>query len=289
MVERRASRTAVLVCQGRAVADGRIAVGRFRDPVAHDLLRPDEVAVVDLIRAGAAPRGFSARLEYELVRGSGALMAARTIAIDDAVRTAGSEQLVVLGAGLDSRAWRMSELADVDVYEVDHPASTRDKRDRIGERAPAARTVSFVPVELTGGGLRGALLAAGYRPDRPATWLWEGVVPYLTADEVVGAAMDVAALTAAGSTLVVNYQERAVMARATRLLVQGAYWLGRRPSPWSGEPWRSLWSVEQLRGVLAGAGFDVVSDERLLDVADREGIATPGRPDLGRVAVAARR
>jgi methyltransferase (TIGR00027 family) len=288
VVERAASRTAVLVCQGRAVADGRIAVGRFDDPVAYDLLRADERTVVDLVRADAPPRGLGARLEYETVRGGAAMMAARTIAIDDAVRQAAAPQLVVLGAGLDARAWRMPELAEVDAYEVDHPASQRDKRDRLGGRAPVARTVGFVAVDLTAGGLGAALRAAGYDPDRPATWVWEGVVPYLTAAEVTRAAAEVAALSAPGSTLVVNYQERAVIGRLTRLLVQGAYALGRRRSPWSGEPWRSMWSVEQMAALLRSAGFTVVRDERLLDVADHEHVATPGRPDFGRVALATR-
>lgn len=288
VAERAASRTAVLVCQGRAVADDRIAVGRFSDPVAYDLLRPDEREVVDRIRAGSPPRGLGARLEYETVRGGGAMMAARTIAVDDAVRRAAAPQLVVLGAGLDARAWRMPELAEVAAYEVDHPASQRDKRDRLGDRAPTAASVRFVPVDFTVGGLAEGLRSAGYDPGRPATWVWEGVVPYLTTAEVIAAAAELGGLSAPGSTLVVNYQERAVVARITRLLVQGAYAVGRRPSPWSGEPWRSMWSPEQLAALLRSVGFTVVRDLRLLDVADREHVTTPGRPDFGRVAVATR-
>lgn len=286
MAGREASRTAVLVCQGRALADGRIAPGRFSDPVAYQLLRPAERVVVDQVRAGTPPSGVTGRLAYEVVRGGGALMAARTVAIDDAVRDAGHDQLVVLGAGLDARAWRMPELAPVDVYEVDHPASQQDKRERLGERVPLTRSVRFVAVDLREQRLPPALRDAGYDHARPATWVWEGVVPYLTEGEVLATVAQVAALCAPGSTLLVNYQERAVVARLTRVLVQAAFVLARQPSPWSGEPWRSLWSVVEMREVLTRAGFEVVTDLALLDVAHREGIPAPGRPDYGRVAVA---
>lgn len=275
------------------MAHGRIAPGRFADPVAYDLLQPQERLVVDQVRADDAPRSITGRLAYEVVRGGGTLMAARTIAIDDAVRDvvqhAGHDQLVVLGAGLDARAWRMPELADVDAYEIDHPASQRDKQARLGARTPLARDVRFVAVDMTQQRLAPALRDAGYDTARPATWVWEGVVPYLTESEVVAAVAQVAALTAPESVLVVNYQERAVVARLTRLLVQGAFVLARQPSPWSGEPWRSMWSVPELAEVLTRAGFEVSEDVALLDVADREGIPAPGRPDYGRIAIALRR
>jgi O-methyltransferase involved in polyketide biosynthesis len=64
-----------------------------------------------------------ARMDYESVRGCAALMAPRTIAIDEAVREHPTGQLVVLGAGLVTRAWRMGELADTIVFEIDHPAT----------------------------------------------------------------------------------------------------------------------------------------------------------------------
>ncbi len=215
-------------------------------------------------------------------------MAARTIAVDDAVRDAGHGQVVVLGAGLDARAWRMPELAAVDVLEVDHPASQQDKRDRLGDRVPLARSVGFVAVDFTADRLGPVLRAGGHDRARPVTWVWEGVVPYLTDSEVVGTVAQVAALCAPGSVLVVNYQERTAVARVTRVLVQGAFALARQPSPWAGEPWRSMWSVGEMHEVLVRAGFEVRSDEAVLDVARHEGIPAPGRPDYGRVAVATR-
>ncbi|MGW4249346.1 class I SAM-dependent methyltransferase, partial [Nocardia sp. NPDC004722] len=110
MTERAASRTAILVCQGRAVADGRLGVGRFTDPIAVDLLLEDERGIVERVRGGQVPSAVGARIEYELLSATSEVLAARTVAIDEAVREAGNPQLVILGAGLDARAWRMPEL-----------------------------------------------------------------------------------------------------------------------------------------------------------------------------------
>lgn len=55
-------------------------------------------------------------------------MVPRTIAIDEAVRARPAPQVVILGAGLDARAWRMKELAGVDMFEVDHPPSQHESK-----------------------------------------------------------------------------------------------------------------------------------------------------------------
>ncbi len=90
---RPASRTAVLVCQGRAVADGRLAPGRFHDPTATALLRDEERVPVDQVRAGAPPQGWGPRVEFEMVRAASEVMVARTVAIDEAMRSRLSPQV----------------------------------------------------------------------------------------------------------------------------------------------------------------------------------------------------
>ena len=107
------------------------------------------------------------------------MMVSRTVAIDEAVRAAASPQVVILGAGLDGRAWRMQELRDVTVFEVDHPDSQRVKRARVSALQQVARDVRFVPVDFTRDRLDDALAAAGHDATRPTTWIWEGVVMYL--------------------------------------------------------------------------------------------------------------
>lgn len=287
MSERAASRTAVLVCQGRAAANGRAGTGRFADPVALELLRPEERTPVDQVRASTPPTGWRERTVYESVRACAEVVVPRTVAIDEALRERVRGQLVILGAGLDTRAWRLTDLARTDVWEVDHPASQQDKQARLpAGQAAAARSVRFTPVDFAVDDLGTALDAAGHDPSTPTTWLWEGVVPYLTRGEVRATVAALAARSAPSSALVVNYQAPSARAAAGRLLTRV---LGS--SITSGEPWRSLWRPGQLAALFAEYGLRVASDDNLLDLAHTRGIPTHGRTSLrtGRVAVAERR
>src|ERR1051325_4074894 len=126
----RPSRTARFVALGRAVADAGLShVPDFRDPTARVFL--NEKGKRYLAKVERMAREGKRTVRIDVVRVSADLMALRTTAIDTAVRdaiAAGATQLVILGAGYDGRAWRMSELADVKVFEVDHPATQGDKR-----------------------------------------------------------------------------------------------------------------------------------------------------------------
>jgi len=286
-----ASSTAVLVCQGRATADGRYAVGRFSDPVAEELLDPAERTVVERVRAGDVPAQAAERMAYEMVRRSGITMVPRTVAIDGAIREHDAAQLVILGAGLDARAWRMSELADVTVFEVDHPASQRDKLRRIGDRTPTALRVLPVEVDLATQTLSPTLENAGFDRQVVSTWVWEGVVPYLVADDVRAAVAQIAELCAPGSRLVVNYQAKSawvsLMRGAMRLILR----LTRQPDPLAGEPWRSQWRPESMQRLLHDNGFRVVSDDDVFTLV--VGFELPsgveGSLRNGRVVLAVRR
>jgi methyltransferase (TIGR00027 family) len=265
------SRTAILVCQGRAAAHGRVAVGRFADPTAMALLRADERTPVQRVRDGVLPTGWRERIEVETVRASAEAVVPRTVAIDDAVRARPAPQLVVIGAGLDDRAYRLDELADVDVYEVDHPATQRDKRDRIGELQPVARSVRFVPVDLTRDPLDTALASAGHRADEPTTWIWEGVVAYLRRSEVTATVSAVGTRSAAGSRLIVDYQVPALSAALGRVAARAMSAMARQRSLWADEPRRSTWTPEAMAEVVVRQGFQVTSDTDMLTVAESVG------------------
>ncbi len=285
-----ASRTAVLVCQGRAAADSRLAPQAFDDPLAIELLRADERVPVQQVRDGAPPRGWAERMTYESVRASASVMVPRTVAVDEALRAHLGPQLVVLGAGLDDGAWRMHELVDVDVYEVDHPDSQRDKRDRIGERVPACKSLQFVSVDFSRDPLGTRLGSAGHDPDSATTWLWEGVVPYLTAAEVVETVLTIERRSAPGSRLVVAYQSPSLRASLGMVVARAMAALARRRSVWADEPRRSSWTAESMRTLLGAHGFVVTSDTDLLTVAERVSspVTHPRSLASGRVAVADR-
>lgn len=110
---------------------------------------------------------------------------ARTRYFDDFLRqqlASRPEQLVVLGAGYDSRAHRfVDDLRGVAVFEVDHPATSAEKRTRIARAlGGAADGVTYVPVDFNVETLADRLRAAGYRDGRRTVFLWEGVTPYLS-------------------------------------------------------------------------------------------------------------
>jgi methyltransferase (TIGR00027 family) len=291
VVDRAASSTAVLVCQGRASVDGRYAVGLFSDPVAWELLDAGDRAVVDRVRADLAPDGAAERMAYEMVRRTGLTMVPRTIAVDQAIRDHAADQVVILGAGLDARAWRMPELSRATVFEVDHLASQQDKLRRVGRLAPTCKRLVPVAVDLAIERLAPALSGAGFDRHDVTTWVWEGVVPYLTAPEVRTTVAEVAELSAPGDRLVVNYQAKSLRAGVMRAAVRAVLRASRQPDPLAAEPWRSLWRPDRMRSTLAGQGFEVASDRDLLALS--EGLALPpdnrGSLSNGRVAVAVRR
>ncbi len=114
-------------------------------------------------------------------------MALRTAAFDDEVRSAiadGASQVVILGAGLDTRAARLAR-SGVRFFEVDHPDTQRDKRERLARLdAYPIDAATYVACDFEQGDFVERLEAAGFRLDAPAVVVWEGVVYYLTEDAI---------------------------------------------------------------------------------------------------------
>jgi methyltransferase (TIGR00027 family) len=290
MQPRTASRTAVLVCQGRAAADGRWAPDRFQDPIARRLLRADELAPVDQARADERPADWRQRMVVESVRACAEVMVPRTVAVDDAIERAGHKQLVIVGAGLDSRPYRLPNLGDAVVYAVDHPASQAEASDRSAGLSVRARQLVRVSADLTGGELDGALSAAGHDSASPTTWVWEGVVPYLTRDEVQATVRTIATRSATGSRLIVNYQARSLVTVGGRHVSRLLARLSRLDNPLGAEPWRSLWTPASMGELLRRSGFTVVSDVDLRTIAEQLASPTTHSRSLasGRIALADR-
>jgi methyltransferase (TIGR00027 family) len=270
-----------MVATGRAIANGAPWAAGFTDPTALALLPDDARIRAEAIRSGVVPTGVRARLMHAFRERQAKVMAARTIAIDQAVREAAAPQLVILGAGLDGRAWRMPELRDVTVFEVDHPDSQRDKRARVTALPQIARDVRFVAVDFSRDDLERALQDAGHDAARPTTWIWEGVVMYLTPAEVEATLAIVARRSAPGSRLLVLYHGpylmRIVVGLVTRRL---------------GEPLRSKFTPAELRALLGKYAFGVTRDDDLAvigaGISPQLGEATRPAKQL-RLAVADRR
>ncbi len=172
---------------------------------------------------------------------------------------------MILGAGLDGRAWRMPELIDGKVFEVDQPATQQDKRDRAAGLSGTPPT--FVPVDFGRDRLGDALAAAGHQPDRATTWIWEGVVPYLTEAQVAATVTALAACSAPNSRLIVNFQTPAILAKLGRLVARALMASTGRSSVWADEPWRSTWTPAAMAALLTRHGYTITHDEDLLHTA----------------------
>ncbi len=143
---------------------------------------------------------------------------ARTRLIDDAIASSLRErvaQFVILGAGFDSRAYRLSGLGNTTVFEVDHPDTQAAKRlvlGRVLDRLPA--NVQFVATDFTQHGLESSMASAGYRESAPSLILWEGVTNYLT-EAAVDSTLRWCSRSAPGSLLIFTYVHRDILTRPT--------------------------------------------------------------------------
>ena len=210
--------TAYMTCMMRAV-ESRVA---HRPPLARDapaeaLFHLASGAAPVRLRLAAAVLSFPetglvkllAPARYARVAGVWALSATRTTYIDGAVAAAiaAGAQFVNLGAGLDSRAAR-GLAAPAGHYELDFQGMHDAKWDLYGSvGVPKPAAVSSIGADLSLGpdAWASKLLAAGYDPTTPSCWLLEGVINYLTRDEVDELVAGVAALAAPGSTLVLTF------------------------------------------------------------------------------------
>ena len=197
--------------------------------------------------------------------------AARSRLAEDAAvegLAAGRYDYVLVGAGLDTFAWRHPAASRLGIWEIDHPQTQRWKRQALRDRGlgePA--NLRFVPADLTASSL-GAL-----ELPRIATWNWLGVTMYLER-QVTQDVLTVIARQDPGTTLVVNFLladedgddfSRAVQATTADVV--------RR----EGEPIRSRYARGEVAGLLSRVGFSSVM---LLDAAALKDRYFPGRGDL---------
>jgi methyltransferase (TIGR00027 family) len=126
--------------------------------------------------------------------------------LEKAVR-AGVRQYLILGAGMDSFAFRCPELVkELQVFEVDHPATQAHKRSRLAEVGwPHPVQLHFVPVDFNHESPAAALARSSYNTESPSFFSWLGVTYYLNREAVISTLRAVAGLAPAGSTIIFDY------------------------------------------------------------------------------------
>ena len=238
------SRTAFGAATHRAVHQDLDGASVFRDPLAWTLLGGNRGEAI----AEAERRGRSALRVF---------IAARHRFAEDSLAEAvarGTDQAVVLGAGLDTFAYRNPH-PDLVVWEVDHPDTGAWKRERVAAAGLHPRNVRYVGVDFERDDLVQRLQEAGLDVTRPTFFLWLGVVPYLTHVAVEATLRAVGSVT--GAEVVLDYPtgvaglDEESLRRRQRLAERTAA---------VGEPLLSTFEPEEMAQLLRSAGFDEVED-----------------------------
>jgi methyltransferase (TIGR00027 family) len=239
----------------------------FADPLAVRILAQTPEAIIKV--ADAYPEQRRMRL----------FIAARTRFAEDALAAAvarGVRQLVVLGAGLDTFAYRNPyEAEGLAVFEADHPSTQAWKRARLAEVAIAPPpSLAYAPVDFETETLADGLSAAGFDPTQPSFFTWAGVVPYLTRAAALATLAYVGGLPGGGeivfdysdppATLEGPEQQAAQAVRAERVAQMG-------------EPWLTYFSAEELAAELGALGFGQIEDLDPVAVAERYFGVPPGQ------------
>ncbi|MEU5693154.1 SAM-dependent methyltransferase [Actinosynnema sp. NPDC020468] len=222
--------------------------------------REDPLVVDPLARDLAAPQGFELIDRY----GGGGLrefVAIRTWFLDDLIgRLDGVAQVVLIAAGMDTRAFRLTWPAGVEVFEVDHAPLIAEKQRRL-DALGAVPTVTrhAVAADLTTEWLPD-LVAAGFAPDRPTLWVTEGLTFFLTEEQVAGLLAVLRGASAPGSGLAVDIMGKALLRNPFSKPFLDA--LAADGTPW-------LFGTDEPEEFLAAHGWKVVE------------LREPGEPGVG--------
>jgi methyltransferase (TIGR00027 family) len=185
----------------------------------------------------------------------------------------GITQYVILGAGLDSFAYRPGLAARVRVFEVDHPATQEWKRGRLSSAGvPVPDGVAFAGVNFESGSLARGLGQAGFDPSQPALVSWLGVTMYLTGEAISRTLTEISGF-AAGTELITDYMLPAGLRDETGTAYAE---LVMPVAAERGEPWLSFFAPDDMAALLERHGFGMVGHVRQRDSVDA---ALWDRPD----------
>ena len=281
----KASITALMSTFGRAFHAENEEHPVFRDSLAKELMTPEEYTAVqkylldgaqffepEIDPAALQPKELLHRLVNVHIAPSPLCRAAYT---EQALKTAvltGTKQYVILGAGLDTFAFRETEfLSKYRVFEVDHPLTQADKKERITRAGwTIPDNLTFVPVDFTKDSLTERLIAVGFDPSAKSFFSWLGITYYLSAEAINTMLSALSGLCADGSALVFDYPDENFF-EAPEKRVQNTIMMAKA----GGEPMQSAFSYSELETLLEKHGFLIYElltpDDIQRDVIDKAG------------------
>jgi methyltransferase (TIGR00027 family) len=206
----------------------------FNDPLVKDLVG----APIRVLMQFASMRNLTMQQMDAITPGIYGVQISRTRFIDDAVQDAlsrGIGQVVILGAGLDTRPYRLAGMERMKVFEVDLPSVQEEKKKKLQKRfGHLPEHVTFIPIDFDTQSLEAVFTGTAFDPASPAVFVWEGVTQYLS-KEAVRQTLAFVGTSAPRSILVFTYVLKSLIERRSgipgadkmmdRVAKQGSPWL----------------------------------------------------------------
>jgi methyltransferase (TIGR00027 family) len=206
------SRTAIYVAAARAFGSRDPDAGvRNPDHLADKLIGPDELKLIhEHPLSDGLKQNYAEASQNPAIAMFVSLMILRTRFIDQALQRAvanGASQIVVLGAGFDSRAYRFPDLLQhCQIFEVDAEITQQYKRRRLhAASVEVPLNLTYVTVDFAKDDISAALQTQGFRKAAKTFYIWEGVCMYLPEQSVRDTLQMVASHSAPGSSVVLDY------------------------------------------------------------------------------------
>lgn len=255
------SRTALSMALFRAIESSKDRQSRIiDDPYAAYSLPPLFWGLALLARVSA----LRCLIEYAIDRrypGARSSGVSRTRLIDDWLISAleqGVDQLVILGAGFDSRSLRLRQLSSVPTYELDRESILVARRQVFGRfTSEPPKNRRAVSIDFLQNSISETLLASGFSSAARNLVLWEGVTNYLTRQAVTDVFENFARISAPGTLILFTYVHSAVLDCSFK--AAGLDRLNQRLAKW-GESWTFGFHPEELPGFLADLGYVLIQD-----------------------------
>lgn len=201
-----------------------------------------------------------------LAPGAKGFVVGRERYIDDFLKTAlgeGAEQVVILGAGFDTRALRIAGIEKTRVFEIDHPDTQAVKLERLKKViSPLPAYVTFIPVDFNTQQLGERLLESGYNEQSKTLFIWQGVTYFLTREGVDTTLAFIANHSGPGSSVIFDYFYNETLNDPHRYDVKGM----KRTAQLIGEAYMFGVDQGQIEPFLIQRGFQDICNTELEDI-----------------------